>query len=252
MRIAAFDVIQMELLMRKKIVFLLVAVFVSAGCTTAMKSTHSAQSKIDTVDFKNYQIGEPLSAYVGNPIITRKSYKTASKADVFQAEEDFSLTGGVATTSVNLQAHKGDSFRIAGKNELDNYVVNIPGSIFMFGISSDGQWDETVLSSSFWTSPIGSGGQYEMTPPNAKLKLVNSEIPLSEAGYINHEIIFTGIGANGISLLYREYTFENMARSDFKQELVYPVDSKEIRFRNYLLEVLTVSPAEIKYIVSQE
>ena len=64
-----------------------------------------------------------------------------------------------------------------------------------------------------------------------------SRTPVSEKGYLNHELVFTGVGSNGISLLYREYTFEDMARSAFKQELVYPKDTDEIRFRSYQIEV---------------
>ncbi len=217
-----------------------------------MKKTDVMQSKIEDVDYKNYSIGEVQKAYVGAPIISRKSYKAIIKKNMYQAQNDFSLKGGIATTSISLNGATGDTFRVAGINENDNPVVNIPGSIFMFGIDKSGQWDRTVMSPSFWTSPIGSGEQYELLPSDTSFVAVESKIPFSEAGYINHEIIYTGIGANGISLLYREYTFENMARSDFKQELVYPISSKEIRFRNYLISINSVSASEIEYTVKAE
>lgn len=235
-----------------KYLLTLAAALLLAGCTTAMKSGTGIESEIESVDYKNYTLGVSGSAYVGENIIARKSYKSVARADLFSAQQDFSLTGGIATTSVNLNAKQGDVFRIAGKNELDNYVVNIPGSIFMLGIDKNGEWDKTVMSSSFWTSPIGSGNQYKMNPPHAKFTLISSNTPLSAAGYVNHEILFTGISSNGISLLYREYTFENMARSDFKQELVYPANAKEIRFRNYLIELQEVNSSEIKYVVKQD
>jgi len=53
-------------------------------------------------------------------------------------------------------------------------------------------------------------------------------------------------------LLYREYTFENMARSAYTQELVYPLDTDEIRFRNYQIDMVSVSSSEIKYIVNSD
>lgn len=235
----------------RKILTCAVILLTMSGCTTAMKQSNNVESSIENVDYKNYVLGQVSSAYVGETIIKRKSYDSIVKADLFQAQDDFNFSGGIATTSINLQARKGDSFRIAGQNEHDNYVVNIPGSIFMLGISPQGEWDKTVMSPSFWTSPIGSGNQYEMQPTNAKFKIVNSQTPVSAAGYVNHEIVFTGVGTNGISLLYREYTFENMARSDFKQELVYPIDSKEIRFRKYLIKLVSVTPSEMKYIVTE-
>ena len=232
--------------------FTLLVVFLLTGCTTSMKYGDVQGSKLENVDFKNYELGSQSSAFVGEQVISRKKYQSLVKRNLFQAQNDFSLQGGLATTSINLTASAGDKFHVAGMNENNNPVVNIPGSIFMFGIDSSGQWDQTVMSPSFWTSPIGSGDQYKITPENTTFKAVESQTPLSEAGYINHEIIFTGIGANGISLLYREYTFENMARSDFKQELVYPIDSKKIRFRNYQIDLVSVSPSEIRYTVTSE
>lgn len=223
-----------------------------SGCTTSMKVVDQAPSKVEQIDYKNYTLGKQQKVYVGEQVISRKSYKAIIKSNLFKALNDFTLSGGVGTTSINLSASTGDTFRIAGANEVNNPVVNIPGSYFMFGINEQGQWDKTVMSPSFWTSPIGSGSQYTMTPENTIFQKVESSTPFSEAGYINHEIVFTGIGANGISLLYREYTFGNMARSDFKQELVYPLDSKEIRFRNYLLEIHSVDSSEIHFTIVKE
>ncbi|MEL7308070.1 MAG: hypothetical protein AAGK05_09515 [Pseudomonadota bacterium] len=226
---------------------------VLSGCaSTSSVQLGKQPSKIEQVDIKNYTLGEVKTAYVGEQIIVRKSYKASFKKDTYQALNDFVFEGGILSTSVNLQGTAGDTYKISGNNEKGNSVISIPSSIFMLGIDSNGQWDQTVMSNSYWTSPIGSGDTYTMTPIDTKFKLVESQVPLSENGYVNHEIVYTGQGANGISLLYREYTFENMARSDFKQELVYPIDSKEIRFRNYLIEVVSVSPSEIKYKVVSE
>lgn len=240
----------MELLMKKLI--LIIAILTMSGCTTAMKVSDSSQSKIENVDFKNYQIGQVQTAYVGEQVISRKLYQAIVKKNLYQAQNDFSLQGGLGSTSIDLNSSAGDTFKFVGHNEKNNPVVNIPGSIFMFGINERGNWDKTVMSPSFWTSPIGSGEQYKIKPENTVFKPVESKTPFSSAGYVNHELVFTGIGANGISLLYREYTFENMSRSDFKQELVYPADAKEIRFRTYKLKLLSVSPSEIKYIVKSE
>ncbi|WP_231619685.1 hypothetical protein [Pseudoalteromonas sp. NZS100] len=221
------------------------------GCTSTVQlGKHS--SKIEQVDIKNYTLDEEQTAYVGEQLIVRKSYKASFKKDTYQALNDFVFEGGILSTSVNFHGTAGDTYKISGKNELGNSVISIPGSIFMLGINNEGQWDQTVMSNSFWTSPVGSGDTYTMNPLDTTFKLVESQVPLSENGYINHEIVYTGQGTNGISLLYREYTFENMARSDFKQELVYPVDSKEIRFRNYLIDIISVSPSELKYRVIAE
>lgn len=232
-------------------IFLAITLFLSS-CVSTIKVGTVADGQFKRVDHKNYSLGEPLRAYVGDQMILRKAYETYVKPDTMKVENDFVLSGGLGTTSLKLQASRGDKFRIAGINEKGNYVLAIPGSHLMFGVAEDGSWDNTVMSSSAWTSPIGSGGQYKMAPPNTRFTLVSSSKPVSEAGYVNHELIFTGLGANGITILYREYTFENMARSAFSQELIYPEDSEQIRFRNYRIRVIEVNPAEIKFSVEEE
>ena len=223
-----------------------------AGCTSTMKMEGVDKGEIRNIDFKSYSLGTPFSVYVGDRVLSRKSYEAVVRKDNLEALNSFTLKGGIATTSISLIGDKGDRFSIAGKNEKGHYVARIPNSIFMFGVNEHGKWDNTVMSSSYWTSPIGSGGQYKIEPEDTLFKVVESTTPVSELGYINHELIFTGVGANGITLLYREYTFENRARSAFTQELVYPKGSKDIRFRNYSLTILSVNPSEISLIVNSE
>ena len=236
--------------MRRITIFTLIIFVVS--CTSTMKMEGITKSEIRNIDFKSYEIGSSFTVYVGNSILARKSYEAIVRKDRVEALNSFTLKGGIATTSISLAGKKGDRYAIAGVNEKGHYVARIPGSIFMFGVDKLGHWDNTVMSSSYWTSPIGSGGQYKLEPEDTFFKVVESITPVSELGYVNHELIFTGVGANGITLLYREYTFENMARSAFTQELVYPKDSKEIRFRNYLITVISVTPSELKLSVKSE
>ena len=134
--------------------FFLLILLLTSGCTTSMNMGDTSPSKIQNVDSKNYSIGAKNSVYVGEPLIIRKSYKAIIKKNLFKADNDFSLQGGIASTSINLNSSTGDMFRVAGVNENNNPVVNIPGSIFMFGIDKNGNWDKSVMSASFWTSPI--------------------------------------------------------------------------------------------------
>ncbi|WP_217622037.1 hypothetical protein [Cobetia marina] len=217
-----------------------------AGCTTAMHNT-STQSNINDVDFKNYTVGQTQKAYVGDQIIARKSYQEIVRKNQYQALNDFVFKGGLGTVAIHLNGSYGDIFRIAGQNENGNKVVHIPHSHLMFGIDSDGKWDGTVMARSFWNSPVGSGSQYSIEPSDTTFRLVESRVPHSEAGYLNHEIIFTGLGANGLSILYREYTFEDMARTAYKQELIYPRNSRKIRFKNYDIEIISANASEIVY-----
>lgn len=235
--------------MRK--VFLIITVTLLSGCTTSMKSM-STYSHTEEVDYKNYTINVERSAYVGDQVVKRKSYTQMVKNNIYRADNDFIFDGGLGSVAVYLNASKGDDFKIVGKNDKGNDVISIPGSHLMLGLDNQHQWDGTVMSNSFWTSPVGSGSIYEMKPHDTTFTPLTTEVPIKGTGYLNHEIVYTGMGANGLSLLYREYTFDDIAREAFKQELVYPSNTKEIRFKNYKIEILSVTPSEIFYRVIED
>ena len=238
----------------RPLLVLFVAVFLG-GCVSSVELSNkptTTTSSIEVIDYKNYTIGVPHKIFVGEKVISRKSYKVAVRNNIYRSDNDFTLRGGLGSVSINFNGHAGEDLQVGGYNENGNPVLIIPNYPFMFGIAPDGKWDNTVMSNSFWTSPIGSGSPYSMYPEDTIFRKAASKTPVSELGYVNHELIFTGVGSNGITLLYREYTFENIARTAFKQELVYPPQADEIRFRNYLVKVESVSSSTMVFTVLEE
>lgn len=145
-------------------IFLLVLLSLIVGCTSTMKRKGVEKGEIRNIDFKSYKLGKRLTVYVGDRVLTRKSYGAVVRKDKMVALNSFILKGGMTSTSITLIGDKGDRYSIAGKNEKGHYVARIPNSIFMFGVNEQGIWDNTVMSSSFWTSPIGSGGAVQNWP----------------------------------------------------------------------------------------
>ncbi len=222
------------------------------GCTSTANFTKTVPSRVENIDTRSYEIGVKTKAYVGEELLTRKAYQTLIQPNSYQAKQDFLLSGGLGSVAMRLSGKKGDVYEIVGANEKGNDIVTIPGSHLMFGIDDSGNWDNTVVSGSYWTSPVGSGSQYTIEPNDALFEKHETRTPLSEAGYINHELIFTGLSSSGINVLYREYTFDNHARSAFTQELIYPMDTKTIRFRNYQLSISSVTPESMVYTVTND
>ncbi|WP_240917480.1 hypothetical protein [Pseudoalteromonas sp. Z9A6] len=218
-----------------------------SGCTNSMTTLPPESGKVTTIDYKSYELNETSSSYVGDPILTRKAYKAYVEKKRVTPSNNFQLTGGLATVAVALHANIGDQFQIVGINENGNRMIAVPGSHLSFGIDKSGLWDHTMASASYWSSPVGGGSPYTMSPDSTKFTVIESVTPLTESGYINHELIFTGKGSNGLHFIYREYTFENMAKQAFKQELIYPADSKEIRFKNYKIIIESSSSTELVY-----
>lgn len=235
-----------------KVLTLLLILVSFTGCTTSVQMATGPEYRSKFVDEKNYEIGTSERSYVGEPIIVRKAYSATLFLDRVRVLNDFVLSGGIATTKVHEVGQRGDLYQVVGVNERGNRSIQIPNSVFMFGLDAQGYWDQTIASPSFWTSPVGSGVSYKIEPSDTKFQIAEVEVPDSSEGYINHELIFTGLGAEGIHLLYREYTIENMARQAFSQDLVYPIDSKTIRFRNYEIDLLRVDSSEISYTILAE
>lgn len=230
-------------------IFLIISL---AGCTTSMQLTPTNTGKISQVDQKNYTKGVAQTVYVGEKIIARKLYKTFVQSNYVEATQNFTLSGGIGAVAISENGSQGDKYKIIGINEKGSLAVAIPGTHLAFGVTEFGLWDHTIASPSFWNSPVGGGVNYQLQPATTKFNKVESATPISDGEYDNHELIYTGIGSDGIHLLYREYTFENMARSAFSQELVYPTNSQYIRFKQYKIKVTKVSASELTYIVESE
>jgi len=61
--------------------------------------------------------------------------------------------------------------------------------------------------------------------------------------------VYTGKGEDGLKLLYREFTPDDLARPAFYQELTYGSDAKVIRFRKLRIAVELADYEMIVYTV---
>jgi hypothetical protein len=75
----------------------------------------------------------------------------------------------------------------------------------------------------------------------------SSQIVLENYPYENFEILYSGTAVGSIRLLYREYTRHDLVRPGFSQELNYPADARQIRFKGMLIEILSISVDSIDF-----
>jgi len=102
------------------------------------------------------------------------------------------------------------------------------------------------------TSPIGSGGQYTLTPPTTRFEAQTVFKWKKGTPYVNHELLLTGFSSSGIHLLFREYTPDDLIRASFSQEAIYPLDSETIEFKDYAFEVLSTDSNSLTYKIVAE
>jgi hypothetical protein len=192
---------------------------------------------------KNYEIGIEKSVFVGESVIKVVDYSVFRKKNkMVKANADFTIS----TSGWSYRAKKGETFKLWGTLEGDNGpqdIIEIP-DMGLFSINSNGTIDRQ----------LGGGNRKlstrpKVNPNNATLEVVFEDIINATRGYVNYEIIFTGISEKNITLLYREFTSEGLARVAFYQNLTYPIDSKTIRHKNTLISVTGVTPEKLNYIV---
>jgi hypothetical protein len=71
-------------------------------------------------------------------------------------------------------------------------------------------------------------------------------------GNENYELLFGGINDVTISMTYREFTRDSLARPSFFQNLVYETNAKEIRFKNFKITVIEASNEKMVYRVVED
>ncbi len=226
----------------------LLILLVTTGCTQNIQPNSNSHIKTERVFDKNYEIGEKKSAYIGKPIVKVKDYNVKKfNAKVMRASNDFSINGGV----VSISGDKNTDYLIRGNtrySQKDFTVVNLPvgnlGQQFGALINPDGTVHSKVLNGN-----IIMIYDFQITPSDLKfMEQEREEIDMS-SGFINYELIYGGTNGKSISISYREYTNDNLARPAFYQDVVYESDVDQIRFRDTVFKVHQVTNEKIIFTV---
>ncbi len=69
---------------------------------------------------------------------------------------------------------------------------------------------------------------------------------------ISFEIIYTGKNDISLNFTYREFTAEDLARPAFFQNLTYQANAKQIRFKDFVIQIHNVSNEQITYTIIED
>lgn len=220
------------------------------ACTQYVRPTSSEYLGTERVFDKNYEIGQKLSAYVGQPIIKVKAYKVDRyKSNYMRASDDFIISGGIVTITGN----KNTDYSVIGETTIgeETYtVVSIPSQRRNKGgllIKSDGSVHNKVLSIN--GSNVIMVYTFSVSPHDLKFYTSKGEKRIVDADYINYELIYGGTDGKSLTITYREYTKKDLARPAFYQNLVYQLGQSKIRFKDNVVEVHKATNEKIVYTV---
>ncbi len=199
----------------------------------------------------NYKIGEVKSAYVGESLIKKKTYKVRTEnklvaiplmnVSLFSERIKLSLMEG-REYPVQYQVKREQvPFRVI---EIQN--ANITNSNEVYGVMFDnsGLIFNKILENGVETKDI-----LEIHPINAAVKVTTNEKEVSRELIEDYDISYAGSASNQIKLIYRE---NGQDKSGITQELTYPADSNEIRFRNIKIKLHKTTPESLIYQVESE
>ncbi len=219
-----------------------------SGCAQHIRPVTRAHLGTERVLYKNYELGQKLAAYVGQPIVKVKDYKVERyKAKHMRVSDDFIISGGYET----ITGDKNKDYEVIGETTINDKtftVVNIPDSQFgvHFGvlIKADGTVYNKVLKNNNIMEY-----SFSASPPGLRFISLKDEEINVDAGYLNYELIYGGTDEKSIIITYREYTSNDLARPAFYKDLVYEPGQSQIRYRDTVIKIYEANNEKIVYTV---
>ncbi len=237
--------------MNKKIAIVgvgLLVLLLLSGCAQQIRPYLRTHIGTERIFDKNYEIGQSLAAYVGQPIVKVKDYKVNRfKAKHMRASDNFVISGGIVTIS----GDKNTDYFVRGETTIDSKtytVVNLPGSQIGAGfgalIKPNGNVHFKMLNNN-----IIMVYTFRTSPADLRFATSSEEEIDVDSGYLNYELIYGGTDGKSITITYREYTSKDLARPAFYQNVVYETGKKQIRFRDTILQIHEATNEKIVYTV---
>lgn len=253
----------------KKVITLIIACLLLSGCTAYIVQPMDIKSK--HVVEKNYELGKELTVFVGDPIIKAKDYYITPTNVYMDASSDFIVA---ARTGADIgggigEPLTGSKYNADGKlvkypalgylsyNGAQYKVVELPKYKMRFLIDERGRVSKKMLQS------LGDGlkdiiafGDFNISPTDLTFTPDNEnesggKVDIS-GGYLNYELIYTGSDGKTLSILYREFTPDDMAKPSFYQNLTFSASQNRIRFKKYLIDVKEATNEKIVFKVIQD
>lgn len=210
---------------------------------------------------KNYILGKQLEAYVGETIVRVKDYYL-EESETLVATANANATASGLMISVNLE--NGRQYPVVGTWNLGGIEYSIVQASFASGpnqagllIREDGSIADRLLIM-IGTNP----NNYKALVANSAISVVpartrlirgkTSKVDSRRGGYINFELLFSGITGQSMNVLYREYSPDDVARTAFFQNLTYDRNASTIRFKGLRIQLHSVNNERLKFTVIED
>lgn len=240
----------------KKIAFISVVVclFLIQGCYGSINSKWINTQCIPIIPtsggyVKNYTLGERKTAFIGQEIIKVEICDGIQKNVIFGRDniiddkynmKQFSLNHNTISPIFCTVEYDGKTFNVTRDSD-----INMPWGLL---ISHDGNINQNGIYSHRFEQ-IYSLDSIVINPD--KVVYSNSCIRKTPTA-ISFELIFAGKNDVSLNTTYKEYSYNDLARPAFFQNLTYQANAKQIRFKEFLIQIHDVTNEQIIYTVLED
>jgi hypothetical protein len=230
---------------------ILACLFLIQGCATG-QWINVEYAVIDPAPggyVKNYTIGQLKTAFIGQEIIK------VAICDSFQrtatANQNLTLVGQNKARSIQINKNSYSPFPITGTVRFEGKTYNV--------MNPNGQEWGVLLSNSgnIYNNRLYNYG-YQMIYLSDSILISPDKFEYSAActrqlsSSISFELIYAGKNDISLNTTYKEYSVNDLARPAFFQNITYQADAKQIRFKDFVIQIHDATNEKITYTIHED
>lgn len=235
----------------KRILFfsVLVCLFLMQGCGKWVVAKYIPINTPSSGCVKNYTLGERKTAFIGQEIIK------VEICDYFQKMiiSDSPIVAAANYKGNHYNVNHNNMTPIIGMVVYDGktyYLTQDSSKYWLWGIliSDDGSINKSGLYSKYYESLYLSDSTV-ITPDKVRF---STSCIREKPSSVSFELIFAGKNDVSLNATYKEYSVNDQARPAFFQNLTYQANAKQIRFKNFVIQIHDVTNEQITYTVLED
>lgn len=244
--------------------FSLIRIFLSLGVPLAFSGCLTVERpkeplvRFEQVRDRNYNKGEAVERAVGESMIRVRDFWQRATTSENAMAPDVTVSGHYnfwSQPAFDFTLPQGEPLRVLGSTAINGVryrIVELPKNPFaglLIDESGRALSPRAAFIGGHWTESTAT----VRIDQNALFRPFVSISADSAKPFLNYELIFTGMTKDAISISYREFTPDELARPSFYQSLTYTNQPNQIiRFKSLRVELISADNETIRFRVLED
>ena len=208
-------------------------------------------------DVRSYELGTGNKAAIGQPMLRVKTFHQGDFVKEVVAPKSLQIKARYRFTPFSVKVSAQDRIPISDsmKFSTESWQSNTGDTHFIAPVtcSSGLKWGLLVSREGRVAPYCMYSYTYQMmycsysmeVDPDYVFKVVAKQMDTRPYG--SYELLFSGRNENSLNTTYREFTGDDMAPGAFFQNPTYQPDARQIRFKNFVIQVKDATNEQITY-----